>query len=474
MNMKHIKYILVLFLFVGCTGDFEELNTNPNDPVSVPTAYLMTSAQRSAIYSFNTTGMLYAQHWAETQYTSTSTYETEEASFNGYYTGALADLQTIINLNTNEATKGAAAASGSNDNQIAVARIIKVWLFQEITDIWGEIPYSEALAGVENITPAYDTQESIYTSLVNELEEAAAQIDVNAAGMEGDIIYGGDMAKWRKFANSLRVRVGMRMSEVAPAVAESVVSSALGADVFADNSDNALYAYLSDAANDNPYYQHFLTRTDYAVSDVLVDFMKQRNDPRLPVYANTTGDNTTDEIVGMPYGVSEAIAGSVTNASISFPGDFVRSATSAGVIMTHSELLFLQAEAIARGWVAGDAAATYNEAILSSMEYFGVDAADAAAYLTEADVVYDAANYRQLIGEQKWLALYTNGMESWSEWRRLDYPTLVPAPNAQEGREIPRRRAYTSREYNLNEANINAAVDRQGADVMSTRVWWDN
>lgn len=475
--MKNIKTIsiiaatLTLFL-AACTGDFEELNTDPNQPTDVPTAYIMTQAQRSILGAyFNTTGLLYAQHWSETQYTNTSRYETAEASFNGYYTGPLADLQNIIDLNTNEDTRGSAAASGSNDNQIAVARILKVMTYQMITDMWGEIPYSEALQGVNNIVPAYDTQQSIYQSFVTELTEAAAQIDVSAAGVEGDIIYGGDMALWRKFANSLKLRVGMRMSEASPSEAQAAVTSALSSGVFESNDENALYAYLSDAANDNPYYQHFLTRTDYAISNTLVDFMEGSSDPRLAIYANeATGSGT---IVGMPYGVSEAIAGSITNAEISFPGTAVREATTPAILMAHSEVLFLQAEAIARGWVSGDAGLVYNAAITSSMEYYGVDAADIADFLAEPSVQYDAGNFKKSIGEQKWVALYTVGLEAWAEWRRLDYPALLPAPDAVEGRDIPRRRAYTQREYDLNESNVTAAVSRQGADLMSTTVWWD-
>ena len=474
-NICKIKYILLLISVVvmsSCTDDFEEINTNPNQPTSVPTAYLMTRAQRSIMSErFNFTGALYAQHFSETQYTTTSIYGTAEAAFNDYYTGPLMDLQQIINLNTDEATSDVAAASGANVNQLAVARILKVLTFQMITDMWGEIPYSEALQGVGVITPVYDTQEAIYASFVQELTEAAAQIDVNAAGMEGDVIYGGDMEKWRKFANSLRLRVAMRMSEVNPATAQSVAAAAINAGIFEGNADNALFAYLSDADNDNPLYAHFITRTDYAISNVLAEFMLNLSDPRLPIYADPAPAH--DSIIGMPYGVSEAIAGSITNAEISFPGAAVRAATTPGVIMTYSEALFLQAEAIARGWVSGDPGTTYNEAITANMEYWGVEAADITTYLAQPGVTYVAADYRQLIGEQLWISLYTNGLEAWFEWKRLDYPTLSPAPDALEGRNIPRRRAYTQREYDLNLENVTAAIARQGEDLMSTRTWWD-
>lgn len=468
---RSVFALLFISLFVGCTKDFEEINKDPNNVTDVPTAYLMTQAQRALIgQRYNITTMLYSQQWSETQYTNTSRYETAEASFNGYYTGPLADLQQIINLNTNEETSGDAAASGANENQIAIARILKVYAFQLITDMWGECPYSDALRGADAYTPMYDTQDAIYADLVKELTEAASQINENAAGMDGDIIFGGDMGAWKKFANSLKARVGIRMTEADPAAAQSAVTSGL-AGGFTSNDDNALYTYLADAANWNPIYSHYLTRTDYAISETMADFMAALNDPRLPIYADPAP--ATGTIVGMPYGVTAAEAGSITNDEISFPGMAVRKADSPGIIQTYSELLFIKAEAAARGWISDEPADVYAEAITASMEFWGVDADAISAYLAQPETAYDASNFKKSIGEAKWVSLYMDGQESWSEWRRLDYPELTPAPAAAEGREIPRRRAYTQNEYDLNKENIEAAVARQGADVMETRIWWD-
>ena len=194
------KYLLLsAVVLVGCTDKFGEINTDPNNPTKVPTAYLMTNAQRGIVVQRGySTSDLYVQHWSETQYTNTSRYETAEASFNGYYTGPLMDLQQIINLNTDPETSGEAAASGANANQIAVAKILQTLTFQYITDMWGEIPYSAAIAGVEDFTPEYDTQDAIYANFVTELTDAANMIDVSAPGIEGDIIYGGDMTAWKK------------------------------------------------------------------------------------------------------------------------------------------------------------------------------------------------------------------------------------------------------------------------------------
>ena len=515
---------MVLLVLAGaCTEDFDEINLDPNNATEVPTSYLFTQAERGLQEIFNTTGLLYAQMWAETQYTNTSRYETENMDFSQYYrgtqsstgtgSGGLYDLQEIIRLNEDEESAERVATSGSNANQIAVARILKAWTFHQLTDIWGDIPYSEALQGRENFFPKYDSQQEIYFDLLKELDEATAQINTSEAGISGDVIYGGNMEKWKLFAQSLKMRIGMRMSKVAPEQAQAAITSALSAGVFTSNDDNAVFDNLSDAANDNQYFEHFLTRTDYAISNVLDEHMKDLNDPRLPIYASPTGGSLADyaknsstelAINGMPYGVASDVAGSITNASISFPGATVRSATSPSIMMTYSEVVFIQAEAAARGWTGGDAESLYEQGIKASMMFWDAQATttdfdaihtadigqsvsgvkdelnalitegEMASYLAQPGVAFNASTALQQIAEQKWLALYMQGLQAWSEWRRTGYPQLSPAPAAVEGRPIPRRRGYDQIEFDLNKANYEEAVGRlaEGNTVMS-RMWWD-
>ncbi|MBX2842655.1 MAG: SusD/RagB family nutrient-binding outer membrane lipoprotein, partial [Flammeovirgaceae bacterium] len=200
--------------------------------------------------------------------------------------------------------------------------------------------------------------------------------------------------------------------------------------------------------------------------------LKDVNDPRLPMFADPAPapKDPNDVYVGMPYGVVEAVAGSITNDEISFPGAMVRESTSPGIMMTYSEVLFIQAEAAARGMIGGDAEALYEQAITASMEQWGVEAADIAAYLGEAGVAYDGL---KSIGYQKYYALYMTGLEAYSEFRRTGYPELSPAPDAIEGREIPRRMGFPQAEKDLNAENVAAAISRMGGDELSTKVWWD-
>ncbi len=483
--MKH-TYVFLLIVWLGllaaCTNGFEEMNQDPNNPTLVPTSYLMSAAQTELTEEFfgrynqgsnwNLTAMRYMQQWTSTLYTGVDRYLTIEGDFSDVYDEGLRDLQEIIRLNTNPETRVKAADSGDNDNQVAVAMILRAWAFHNLTDIWGDIPYSQALMEDKNVSPAYDPQEQIYNGIIEELEEAYAMIDETGAPLQGDLIYNGDMAKWKLFAQSLKLRLGMRLTEAAPAKAEAVVKQALDAGVFMANADNARYTYEGSVPNVNPWFSEFVLETiTLAVTNTLVDQLVASEDPRLPFFAKKA--EAIGDYVGMPYGVSAAIAGSIKNEEVSLPANAIIAASFPAVLQSYAEVLFLQAEAAARGWYPADAATLYAQAIRASMEQWGVDAVAAEAYLANPAVAYEAGNYRKSIGNQKWLALYLQGLEAWSEWRRLDYPRLVKAPDAASGREIPRRRGYPLTEISLNQASYNEAIARQGPDLLSTRIWWD-
>lgn len=487
ISMKPIRKVMcVMFmtaLLVGC-DDFGDLNVDTNNPSEARTDLLLTNAQRSISDVISADlGLIFTQQIAETQYNDASIYTVVEANFNSWYYGPLQDLQTIIDLNTNEETRSDVLAGGSNANQIAVARILKVYFYHMITDRWGAVPYTEALQGRDDLTPAYDSQEDIYVSMVNELKEAVEQMDGGTA-VQGDILFGGDMERWAQFANSMRVRLTLRMSDVNPS---GLDPAAEFADAVADGliTEDVMYSYLADAQNENPWYTRFRTRTDYAIADVLGDTMITLQDQRIFAYANPAPDEdnndgvvTFDEIVPMDFDAQNP--GDITNASISFPGAAI-GAGGPGVgiqnaplpIITVAELNFAQAEAVERGWIAGDAEQFYLDAIEASWNQWGVyDETEFDAYVAQPEVAYDAANFEQSIGFQKWIALYPNGYEAWAEWRRLDYPILEPHEYAS-GREIPVRFMYPSTEASINKESYEAAVAAQGADSPYTQVWWD-
>lgn len=474
-NLKiSLMSALMAIALVACDpGDFGDMNIDPNNPSVPVTSNLLTTAERglvSPITDIDPT--LYSQQISEKFYTEASRYGTLNFSFNGIYSGPLVNLEEIIKLNTDDATKSTAAQNGSNNNQIAVARILKAFFYWHMTDRWGPIPYSQALKGRENFKPTYDTQEAIYTDLFKELKEAAAQI--TSGSIDGDLLLDGDMARWKTFANSMRLVMALRLSEVKPDVAKAEFVSAYQAGVISSNAGNVVYNFLADENNDNPWQDRFQTRLDFNISKPMADLMLATNDPRLPVFADVAV--LTQKYVGMPYGLEQGAAGAIPNGQVSFLGIDMREQSSPGYVMTYSQMQFSLAEGAMRGWITGDAKTFYEAGIKASFEQYGVyGAANYAAFIADPAVAYSPAKGKEQIITQKWVSLYTYGYEAWAEFRRTGFPKLTPAPNPiSVSKIIPLRQAYPTTERDLNGANYTAALTMLGGkDELDMPVWWD-
>ncbi|MDN3689704.1 SusD/RagB family nutrient-binding outer membrane lipoprotein [Cyclobacterium jeungdonense] len=488
LNRNLIVLVAGFLLYLSaCTEGFEELNTDPNQPVAVPTSSLLTGAQRELVADIfgnhdqldgvGLPAMVYVQQMASLRGGTTDTYATVEEDFSTFYTRGLRDLQEIIALNSNVETMTNAALSGPNNNQIAVARILKAWAFQNITDVWGDIPYTETLQGNDFPLPIYDTQEFIYMDLLKELTEAAEMITTSDGDISGDIIYDGDMDKWFKFANSLKMRVALRLSKVAPGVAANSLSEAVAAGPMTSTEDNAFYQFLESQPNNNPWFFRFeLSVPNYGVGSTMVDMLKSLNDPRLEKYADVAfNQDLGGGYIGQPVGLDVASGSAISDFAVSWPdAQNILQPNSIFTIMSYAEVGFILAEAAERGWISGNASDYYNTAITASMDQWGItDPAAIASYLAQDNVAYDTSDPIKSIGNQKWIAFYMQGVQSWCEWRRLQVPELEIAKDAViDG--IPRRRGYPPSEINLNKSNYEAAVARQGTDDLLTRVWWDN
>lgn len=480
-NIINIKSFLIAFTFIsvmtGCQklDDFGDLNVNPNSASKPNLTSILTNSLRTirlGVTDNTATQILYAQHWSEITYTQTSTYAGLPFDYSVFYTTAQ-NLQLIIDYNTNAETKGLATISGSNANQIAVARIVKAYLFSVVTDRWGDVPYSEALKGSGNFKPKFDKQQDIYNNLFKELKEAQAQFD-GGANVKGDFLYNGDNSKWKKFANSLRMVLALRLSKVDPAKGKTEFVSALADGAIASNADNLIYKFQKDANNENPWYSSFVTsgRLDFAVSTVLVDYLKPLNDPRLAAFAAKAVN--LQDYVGMPYGLKNS---GFKAANVSLPNDkIIKTQDAPAYVLTYSQLLFSRAEAAKLGWTSEDAKTMYESAIKASMEQWSVYTADSYnTFIANPAVKYSDANALSLIGNQKWVALYMQGHEAWSEWRRTGFPALTPASGAANpSKQIPRRHGYPTTERDLNGDNYKLVAGQQGeADSFDTRVWWD-
>jgi hypothetical protein len=444
-------------------GNLTEINTNPNGPVDVPPPSILGNGIQQVVdvvdgvNSLNIRGGgLWVQYYSEIQYRDEDKYIVRPGTSGGWelYSGALEDFQRMID-------KGVAA---NRPNWAAVGRIMKSYTFGAMTDAMGDLPYSEALKGNANLTPKYDTQHDIYTALFVDLTTASQQIDTAGIGFSsGDLLYNGGMAKWRKFANSLRLRLAMHLTKRDAATAAAQAQAAVTAGVFQSNADNATLLYLSVSPNRNPIYEDARGRDDYGLSKTYVDSLKSWNDPRLPVFAQLNKDtivaNRTYQ--GLPNGLNDGEGPALFY--ISRIGAYWRETPNAPLsLMTYSEVLFLEAEAAERGWITGTPATLYTSAIRASMEQYGIATAAIDTYVAQPRVAYagGAAGLTQ-IAYQKWVSLYMQGMEAWTEVRRTGVPALVPGPRAVLT-SIPERLPYEDRELVLNKASVDAAVSAQG------------
>jgi hypothetical protein len=479
-NILFTACLTLIMLLSACTGNFDETNTNPNQPGNVPTAYLFTYAQETLLdrlydgFDNSRVGMTLAQYWSQNQYTEESRYQyrpaTNNTTWNAFYTG-LFNLQEIIRLNE-------ANEIDPSINEVAVARIMKAWAFQFLTDVYGDIPYTDALQAPDGkSSPAYTPQSEIYPDLLQELQEARDQIDVNQPGFgDADLIYGGDMEKWRRFANSLILRVAIRMSDRMEAEALAAIEDAEASGVFETNDDNASIKYLMSQPSTNPLYVDVVVanRIDFSSSNILVDQLLDLDDPRINAYFEPAVES--GEFVGRPFGQNAAAANALNPNAVSQLSEKVLSPDFPGMLMDLAEVNFILAEAAQRGaTLSMTPAEYYAEGIRASMEYWDVATpGEIDAYI--AAHPYDAANYKQSIGVQKWIALYMQGFQGWIEYRRLDFTGVLGFPvdgPLVDIEEIPLRRVYPPDEQTLNRSNYVTAVTAMGSDDLVTPVWWD-
>lgn len=484
MRYKILSALAAVTLAGAACSNITDINSNPNGPVDVPPPSILSSVEQGVLTNwtfsageFNVRyGGLWAQQTSEIQYPDEDRYIVRSGVTGGWplYYGAAEDAQRMID----------AGIAASNPNWEAVGRIMKAYIFSLMTDAMGDIPYTDALRGDSMLQPTYDTQQVIYDSLFANLTKASQEIAPSAGGFpSGDLIYGGDMTEWQKLANSLQLRLAMHLTNVDPALAKTEVQAALGAPggVFTSNADNAGLAYLAGAPDQNPIYTNVYVagRDDYGMSRTLVDSMLNFNDPRLPMYAQP---NDTGAYVGRPNGLLSTSDSAPPNKYVSRFGAYWRETPNANMyFMTYAEVLLLEAEAAERGWInTGTAGSYYAAAIRASMGQWGIDSATANTYLTQSAVAYaGGATGLHQIAYELWVQLYMNGGEAWTEWRRTEWPPLMPGQNAVQNAGvldgIPERMPYDDQEAVLNAANLDAAVARQklpAANDLFTPLWF--
>lgn len=506
MKFKQIIIaILALFTVVGCTENFDELEKDPVALTANPAGQLTFTQlcmSGDGFYQWRT-NLIYSggfvQHYAGAW--NVTEFGSKFKKDDGYATalwrnGYSNELKNVVDILEKTSTDPAAK------NMNAVAKIMRVMVAQRITDIYGDIPYSEAGLGFSKgiVTPKYDKQEDIYTSFFKDLDDAYTQLNSGSGGtVKGDLFYNGDITKWKKLANTLRLRLGMRISEVKPAEAEKQVKAALQNGVFESNLDNCIMKHLDATFNDDPAAIDFRGNgLAYALvgnengdhfSTLVINYLKDNGDPRLTMYA--TPKTTSGLVYGGAIQPGESLYEGVKPglfqwevpmgaSSTSGIQSYFKQKTTPFLHVSYSEAQLLLAEAAFRGWVPGSAADYYKkgvEAGIKQLEIYGATPAGQAAintYLNAKPLV--AGQEKEQIATQLWITYIFNSIEAYSNWRRTGFPKLVPItnPDSETGGVTPTRLYYPNDEMQKNETNYLEALSRMGGkNDWLNKVWWD-
>ena len=481
---KIISIYILIFVFTSCNKDFDTINDNKKAATVVPAATLYSNAQKNLVDNMTTPSVntnifrLLAQQWAETTYADETQYNlTTRNNARNFWTPMYRDILKDFSEAKRLALLDVTLTDNVRANQVAMTEILSVYTWSVLVNTFGDIPYTEAL-DITNIYPKYDDAATIYTDLFKRLDAAIASIQTGDESFgDADIIYKGDMTKWKRFANSLKLRLGMTLADVNHDVAQKAAEEA-APGVFQSNDDNALFTYLDTPPNTNQIWVNLIQsqRIDFLASNTMIEVMKPLNDPRLPGFFNPfNGD-----FVGGIYGQVNP------NNKSSLPSDKITAPSYPGDILDYAEVEFYLAEAAARGFaVGGTAEDHYNAAITASILFWGGTEAQAETYLSKPAVAYATAagNFKQKIGTQKWIALYNRGQEAWTEYRRLDYPVLHTLSDEDAQGPFPYRFPYSDQEASLNADNYNVALekalkdagitDHSEAGIVQAKLFWD-
>lgn len=489
-NIIALKLFLILalvFSFTACDQEFEEMNTDPNRISEISPEFLFTNAVRATFrnvvkniqYKF---GSPYAHVYVPIkndrqadEYKTIYSQDWYNDIFGGIYNSSIRHI--------NESMRILEEGKYKNEIQHAVADVIAVLNYARLTDTFGDIPYTEGGWGQKDILlPKYDRQEFIYKDILIRLKNSIDMIktaDPARAFPNADPIYNNDLDKWVRFANSLRLRYAMRMRFVDAGSAEPVIAECLSDVLIEENDQNAKLECV-DADDGNLYNPWSSTYRywQFKVSEKLVEWLKGTNDPRLPVFAKPNNDG---QYIGMPNGLNDQAISDWDTRNTSVPGDVLVARGTPLYEITAAEVYFLRAEAALFLHGPGDANILYREGIRKSMEQWEVEGNDIDNFLTnESQATLSGTDEEQFeqIGNQMWLALTPNFAESWSYIRRTGYPVIPKrtASNLQKGDTdgvLPTRLKYPLVEEANNTDNIQEAINAQGPNEISTKIWWD-
>ncbi len=509
--MKKINILILLFVFgfclinTSCDDGFDELNTseiaiNELDPV-----YVLNHAVYRTSSHFDRHTLNYEISIVQQMITpfgvslAGANYNQENFTYmdntwQNNYESVIRNTVDVISKTKDDPDRS---------NVYNMARILRAFSGIVLTDTYGDVPFINAGLGYIDGqgSPVYDTQEAIYDYVLSELEAATAALDVNGRIETGDVLYAGDITKWKRFGYSLMLRAAMRLTKVKPAKAEEYVKKAVAGGVMQSNDDIAMVRHSSNFPNLVGSQLNGSEAANYYMAKPLVDYFQANDDPRLDVmavrYVGAINGGTQTEAVatrdpadqiGFPIGydnnsivpIAEADGVGSFYGYTQFDRNTVGKQTAAFFMLTYAQTQLLLAEGVVRGWVQGDAATYFANGIRAHMEQLAIHDANMSIPETEISTYIGAhplvaGMEMELINVQYWVASIFNAEEAFANWRRSGYPVLTPNPYPQSGidGDFIRRMDYDVSEYTNNLENINAAISRQGPDKLDTRVWWD-
>lgn len=474
---KHIITSLTILslTFTSCMS--ESINDDPNSSYTTVPETLVSYAQKNLSDYMNTPNVntnnfrLTMQYWQESTYVDESNYDFINRNVsNNIWVNNYVDV--LINLNKakkiiNDYVPNASEISTWNNkkaNQLAIIDMMMVYVYQNMVDTFGNVPYTESLNVETTPLPAYDDASQIYIDLINRLKNDINNLNSAASFGPGDYFYKGDISKWKKFGNSLLLKLGIAIADSNPTLAQNTVNTAINGGVMTSSADDCKLVYLGASPNYNPLYENLAAsgRDDFFAGKPLVDYMLGNQDPRISSYFGDIDGNYIGGEIGKPGEYEE----------FSPIGEFAYTPTTPGVILNYTEVAFYLAEVAAR-WHPADAENAYKNAIYASFEDWGYTILDADTYL--AVKPYDSSNWKKSIGEEAWVAMFNQGHTSWNFYRRLDYPILSAPSTAVTAAlgKVPVRMTYPVREQSVNAANYSSASTAIGGDKLTTKLFWD-
>ncbi len=508
-NIFKCTFLLGVLLTINtsCDKDFDEINTSKTSATAIDPAFQLNNAVINTSYPGSTlvfeigivqqiispnSGVLTGANYNQDNRESTMVL------WQGYYRNVIRNTRDVI-----ARTKDLPARSNLNN----MARLLQAYAFMVLTDTYGDIPYTQGGTGYldQVFFPTYDAQEDIYPQIIAELGSAASALDAGGTIETADILYGGDVSKWKKFANSILLRAGMRLSKVAASTAQQVASQAFSAGVILDNADNAVMRHDNNYANPAGQTLNSTEAANFYMPAPFVDHLKANADPRLasiavryvgaksgPEQVPARASFDPADQIGMPMGLDNASAvAKAAELGLASFYDFTQvdrlrmaSRTAPAFFVTAAQTQLLLAEAKQRGWITTSTTAEefYHAGIRAHMEQLAaygassaVDPADIDTYIAAHALAGDNPTAFEQINDEYWIASFLNGPEAWANFRRSGFPDLPPNPFP--GKEISgdfiRRLTYPNSEISVNTDNVNTAIARMGDDDLDTRVWWD-